>query len=96
VLSVRLHSMWVTTELLCRCRLRSYKATEEIRKDATSTTKKRLLNESRSEYHFNKGRVGLTSWYEPTCGTYLTYETPFLTQDAHVLWSSFAPEYRSE
>jgi hypothetical protein len=32
---------------------------------------------------------------EPTCGTYLTYETP-LTQDAHVLRSSFAPKNRSE
>jgi hypothetical protein len=49
VLSVCLHNVWVTTELLCQCRLRSYKATEEIRKDATSTTKKRLWNESRSK-----------------------------------------------
>jgi hypothetical protein len=40
--------MWVPTELLCRCRLRTYKASEEIRKDAT-TTKKRLWNESRKE-----------------------------------------------
>jgi hypothetical protein len=46
-MSVRLHNMWVTTELLCRCRLRTYKAAEEIRKDATATTKKRLWNESR-------------------------------------------------
>jgi hypothetical protein len=49
VLSVHLHNMWVTTELLCRCRLRTYKATEEIRKDASATTKKRLWNESRSK-----------------------------------------------
>jgi hypothetical protein len=49
VLSVHLHNMWVTTELLCQCRLRTYKATEEIRKDATATTKKRLWNESRSK-----------------------------------------------
>jgi hypothetical protein len=41
--------MWFTTELLSRCRLRSYKATEEKRKDATSTTKKRIWNESRSK-----------------------------------------------
>jgi hypothetical protein len=49
VLSAHLHNMWVTAELLCRCRLRTYKVTEEIRKDATATTKKRLWNESRSK-----------------------------------------------
>jgi hypothetical protein len=48
-MAVRLHNMWVATELLCRCRLKTYKANEEIRKDATATTKKRLWNESRSK-----------------------------------------------
>jgi hypothetical protein len=49
VFSVLLHNMWVTTELLCQCRLRTYKATEEIRKDATTSTKKWSWNESRSK-----------------------------------------------
>jgi hypothetical protein len=49
VLSAHLHDTWVTTELLCRCRLRTYKPTEEIRKDATAMTKKRLWNERRSK-----------------------------------------------
>jgi hypothetical protein len=55
-----IHNMWVTTELLCRCRLRTYKANEEIRKDELQRPKKGYGMKAEVK-ELKKGQISITS-----------------------------------